>query len=84
MVSRQSIVWASRKSNAHELPLRIGGEKIAVCGTDMRERRRTGTAAQYVLITHELPIVFTDVKCESVMTIEKSHLIRRRGSINSE
>jgi mRNA interferase MazF len=27
---------------------------------------------------------FTDVKCEQVMTIEKSRLIRRRGSINSE
>ncbi|HYU76776.1 MAG TPA: type II toxin-antitoxin system PemK/MazF family toxin [Ktedonobacteraceae bacterium] len=27
---------------------------------------------------------FTDVKCEQIMTIEKSRLIRRRGSINSE
>jgi mRNA interferase MazF len=27
---------------------------------------------------------FTDVKCEQVMTIEKSRLIRRRGSITSE
>jgi len=27
---------------------------------------------------------FTDVKCEQLMTIEKSRLIRRRGSINSE
>jgi mRNA interferase MazF len=27
---------------------------------------------------------FTDVKCEQVMTIEKSRLIRRRGSISSE
>src|SRR6266852_8097369 len=26
----------------------------------------------------------TDVKCEQLMTIEKSRLIRRRGSINSE
>jgi mRNA interferase MazF len=27
---------------------------------------------------------FTDVKCEQIMTIEKSRLIHRRGSINSE
>jgi mRNA interferase MazF len=27
---------------------------------------------------------YTDVKCEQIMTIEKSRLIRRRGSINSE
>jgi len=27
---------------------------------------------------------FTDVKCEQVMTIEKSRLIRRRGAITSE
>jgi mRNA interferase MazF len=27
---------------------------------------------------------FTDVKCEQVMTIEKSRLIRRRGSITAE
>jgi len=27
---------------------------------------------------------FTDVKCEQVMTIEKSRLIRRRGFINNE
>jgi len=27
---------------------------------------------------------FTDVKCEQMMTIEKSRLIRRRGSITSE
>ena len=27
---------------------------------------------------------FTDVKCEQLMTIEKSRLIRRRGSINAE
>src|SRR5437867_10719258 len=27
---------------------------------------------------------FTDVKCEQLMTIEKSRLLRRRGSINSE
>ncbi len=27
---------------------------------------------------------FTDVKCEQVMTIEKSRLMRRRGSITSE
>ena len=27
---------------------------------------------------------FTDVKCEQIMTIEKSRLIRRRGSITSE
>jgi mRNA interferase MazF len=27
---------------------------------------------------------FTDVKCEQVMTIEKSRLIRRRGFITSE
>src|SRR2546425_9677959 len=27
---------------------------------------------------------YTDVKCEQVMTIEKSRLIRRRGSINAE
>jgi len=27
---------------------------------------------------------YTDVKCEQVMTIEKSRLIRRRGSISSE
>ena len=27
---------------------------------------------------------YTDVKCEQVMTIEKSRLLRRRGSINSE
>src|SRR5438552_10234958 len=27
---------------------------------------------------------FTDVKCEQLMTIEKSRLIRRRGSINSD
>src|SRR5437762_1360310 len=27
---------------------------------------------------------FTDVKCEQIMTIEKSRLIRRRGFINSE
>src|SRR5215831_19393960 len=27
---------------------------------------------------------FTDVKCEQVMTIEKTRLIRRRGSISSE
>jgi mRNA interferase MazF len=27
---------------------------------------------------------FTDVKCEQVMTIEKSRLIRRRGSISSD
>ena len=27
---------------------------------------------------------FTDVKCEQLMTIEKSRLIRRRGSISSE
>ena len=27
---------------------------------------------------------YTDVKCEQIMTIEKSRLIRRRGSISSE
>lgn len=27
---------------------------------------------------------FTDVKCEQIMTIEKSRLIKRRGSISSE
>ncbi len=27
---------------------------------------------------------FTDVKCEQVMTIEKSRLLRRRGSISTE
>lgn len=27
---------------------------------------------------------FTDVKCEQVMTIEKSRLVRRRGCISSE
>src|SRR5574340_314941 len=27
---------------------------------------------------------FTDVKCEQIMTIEKSRLIRRRGSISAE
>ena len=27
---------------------------------------------------------YTDVKCEQVMTIEKSRLLRRRGSISSE
>jgi len=27
---------------------------------------------------------YTDVKCEQLMTIEKSRLLRRRGSINSE
>ncbi|MEO6890166.1 MAG: type II toxin-antitoxin system PemK/MazF family toxin [Ktedonobacteraceae bacterium] len=27
---------------------------------------------------------FTDVKCEQVMTIEKSRLLRKRGSINGE
>lgn len=27
---------------------------------------------------------YTDVKCEQIMTIEKSRLIRRRGSITSE
>jgi mRNA interferase MazF len=27
---------------------------------------------------------YTDVKCEQVMTIEKSRLIRRRGSISPE
>src|SRR5256885_15622156 len=27
---------------------------------------------------------FTDVKCEQVMTIEKSRLLRRRGSISAE
>ena len=27
---------------------------------------------------------YTDVKCEQVMTIEKSRLLRKRGSINSE
>jgi len=27
---------------------------------------------------------FTDVKCEQIMTIEKSRLIRRRGSISRE
>ena len=27
---------------------------------------------------------FTDVKCEQILTIEKSRLIRRRGSINPE
>ena len=27
---------------------------------------------------------YTDVKCEQVMTIEKSRLLRRRGAINSE
>src|SRR6059058_5731938 len=27
---------------------------------------------------------YTDVKCEQVMTIEKSRLLRRRGSINAE
>lgn len=27
---------------------------------------------------------FTDVKCEQVMTIEKSRLIRKRGAINAE
>jgi mRNA interferase MazF len=27
---------------------------------------------------------FTDVKCEQVMTIEKSRLLRRRGTITSE
>ena len=27
---------------------------------------------------------FTDVKCEQIMTIEKSRLLRKRGTINSE
>ncbi len=27
---------------------------------------------------------YTDVKCEQVMTIEKSRLLRRRGAITSE
>jgi mRNA interferase MazF len=27
---------------------------------------------------------FTDVKCEQVMTIEKSRLLRKRGSISNE
>src|SRR5258707_11986631 len=27
---------------------------------------------------------FTDVKCEQIMTIEKSRLVRRRGNINPE
>jgi mRNA interferase MazF len=27
---------------------------------------------------------FTDVKCEQIMTIEKSRLLRKRGSINNE
>lgn len=27
---------------------------------------------------------YTDVKCEQIMTIEKTRLMRRRGSINSE
>lgn len=27
---------------------------------------------------------YTDVKCEQIMTIEKTRLIRRRGSINAE
>jgi mRNA interferase MazF len=27
---------------------------------------------------------YTDVKCEQVMTIEKSRLIRRRGNISAE
>jgi len=27
---------------------------------------------------------YTDVKCEQIMSIEKSRLIRRRGAINSE
>ena len=27
---------------------------------------------------------YTDVKCEQVMTIEKSRLLRRRGAISSE
>ena len=27
---------------------------------------------------------YTDVKCEQIMTIEKSRLIRRRGNINAE
>jgi len=27
---------------------------------------------------------FTDVKCEQIMTIEKSRLLRKRGSINAE
>jgi mRNA interferase MazF len=27
---------------------------------------------------------YTDVKCEQVMTIEKSRLLRKRGSITSE
>jgi mRNA interferase MazF len=27
---------------------------------------------------------YTDVKCEQIMTIEKSRLLRRRGSINPE
>jgi len=27
---------------------------------------------------------YTDVKCEQIMTIEKSRLIRRRGAINNE
>ena len=27
---------------------------------------------------------YTDVKCEQILTIEKSRLIRRRGSINAE
>jgi mRNA interferase MazF len=27
---------------------------------------------------------YTDVKCEQVMTIEKSRLLRKRGAINAE
>src|SRR5207253_6912812 len=57
---RSFLTNVAREAHAAELPARGGREEIAIARADVGGRRRAGSAAQDVLIRHELAVVFAD------------------------
>jgi mRNA interferase MazF len=75
--TRPALVIQNDRGNASSYPLTIVAS--------MSRTERELPLHVRIAPSHENGLTdFTDVKCEQVMTIEKSRLLRKRGSINSE
>src|SRR5450830_229561 len=50
--------------NSGKLPVRVRGEEISISGAAMPHGCRARTAAQHVLVDHELAVVLSDCRSE--------------------
>src|SRR5207245_7141315 len=65
-------LWIVCESDSSKLPAFFRLKEIAIGAPDMTARRSTGTAAQNVLVAHELAVVFAErTQCRAVTGIRR-------------